>query len=178
MITNVMAAFVIPREGAEALLDMVKKAMCQGCAAGVGAGNPAAVAPDEVFLSLITNDPPVSAALEFADLVPSDDTGGTPVAINAEGPVGVQYCGDSVEGPDTGVDGEWRLVIDQRIFTSAGDASTPTTIFGIALSDVSSRLIGYYRIEGGPAAFAEFDIIKVTGDFVLLPQIPVDLTPP
>lgn len=180
MITNVLATFAIPREGAMVLLQDVRQAWCQGCPAGTGAGTPPASQPDRsLSLALVTNNPPLSAALVFADLVLSDDTGGVPVELNDQTPVVTEYCTDSIEGPDIGVDGEWRLVIDQRIFTSAGDGTTPATVYAVALVDTDEELlIGYYAIEGGPAAFAEEDIIKVTGDLVLLPQIPVDLTPP
>jgi len=67
VITNVQGNFIIPREGAHTLLDYIKRSMCNGCPAGVGAGDPVAGVPFSVlFLGLVTNNPTISAALELA----------------------------------------------------------------------------------------------------------------
>jgi len=165
--------FMIPTEGTEQLLNAIRNAICEGCPAGIGAGNPAAAPPflSAVSLMLNTNAPTVDAGLAFADLVVTDDSGGAPVVVNQE--AAPTYCIAGVEGPEEGGDGFWRIVFDQQIWTSAGDGTTPPVITGLALVNSGAELlIGYAELPDGPANFETNDIVKLSAELLLKPQLP------
>jgi len=177
-ITLVNGDFQIPREGIGVIMERLMENFCEGCPAGTGVGTPAATVPTALYLALVTNNPPVSAALEFADLVISDATGGTVIHLNNETPP--TYCLGNIEGPSLGLDGEWQIIFDQQIWTITAQGTTDATAFGIALLSGTSadRLVAYAPIEGGPAPLENGDLVKFTGSMRMLPVIDVDLTPP
>jgi len=162
---------MIPTEGTEAILEGLRSALCAGCAAGIGAGNPAATTPPlgDLTFALNTNAVDPTAGLAFADLALTDDAGGAPVAINGE--AAPDYCIDGFEGPAIGGDGYWRLLVDQQIFTAAGGATTPPVITGVALILDGNRLLAYGPLAGGPANFETGDIVKLSAQMTLRPQM-------
>jgi len=162
---------MIPTEGAEQILNALRSSLCAGCPAGVGAGDPAATPPPlgELTLVLNTNAVDPTAGLSFGDLAPTDDAGGAPVVINDETPP--DYCIAGFEGPAIGGDGYWRLVVDQQIFTSAGGATTPPVITGVALVIDGTTLLAYGPLPNGPANFEAGDIVKVSAQMPLRPQL-------
>lgn len=179
MIYNEHVQFIIPREGAHALLTLAKYALCSGCPAGMGAGDPSAAPPIPTLeLWLVTNNPPISSELGIADLELSLAVGGEPITVNRE--EGPGYCEEMVEGPAQGADTEWRLVFDQQIWSYASGDGAPIFALALVVDDPTEgqMLLGYAVLPGGPAAFTVFgDIIKLTADLVLLPQIPVEPEP-
>jgi len=168
---------MIPTLSTKFWLQAFKNAICEGCPAGTGVGTPSATRPffDTVALLLNTNDVDPGAGLVYADLVLSDDTGAAAVQINEETPPG--YCDTSFEGPGEGLDGYWRLVNDQVIWTSQGDGTTPPQITGLALAEIVDNdppaLLAYGVLPGGPANFEAGDIVKLVMDLVMRPQLPV-----
>jgi len=157
--------FWVPREAAYSLLALVKAQLCDGCA-------DEAAPSIAVTVDLVTNNVAVTEATTFADLTFSEAGGGEGKVLNDETPPG--YCVGMLEGPGLGGDGEWRLIMDQQIWTwTSGD---PESIFGVALwanIDGEDVIVGYAQLATGPAAFGEVgDIIKLTGELVLLPQVP------
>jgi len=166
---------MIPNEGAERFLTALKRMFCVGCPAGVGAGDPAAAPPfgGELRLCLNTNAADPGCGLEYGDLALTDDTGGACVFLNGETPP--NYCSASIEGPAEGLDGYWRIVFDQQIWTSNGDATTAPVITGLALVTDTPALtiIGYGSLPGGPANFENDDIVKLSAELVLRCQLPV-----
>lgn len=179
MIYNEHVQFVIPREGAHALLTLAKYALCMGCPEGVALGDPSATTPIPTLeLMLVTNNPPISADLGIADLELSAAVGGENKTLNREEEP--DYCLDMIEGPAQGADTEWRLVIDQQIWNYASGTGAPIFAVALMVDDPTEgpMLLGYALLPGGPAAFTVFgDIIKLTADLVLLPQIPVEPEP-
>jgi len=162
---------MIPTEGTEKILEGLKASLCAGCAAGTGVGTPAASTPPLGDLTLVLNTNAVdpTAGLSFDDLAPTDDAGGAPVVINDETPPA--YCIDGFEGPAVGGDGYWRLVVDQQIFTAAGGATTPPVITGVALVLDGDTLLAYGPLPGGPANFETGDLVKVSAQMTLRPQL-------
>lgn len=159
---------MIPKQGTEMFLLALKHAICAGCPAGIGAGNPAAAPPlfTSVRLGLVTNAVDPACGLVFDDLSLCDNAGYAPVDINMETPP--NYCIAGFEGPGEGLDGYWRLVIDQQIFTASTPGSTPPQIVGAALyDDVDIKLIAYGPLPGGPASFEDGDIVKISCEIPL-----------
>lgn len=170
------ATMMIPTEGTEMFLSALRQAMCAGCPAGTGVGTPAASAPlfANVAIGLVTNAVDPGCGLVFADLVLTDNPGGAPIYLNQEAPP--NYCLEALEGPAEGLDGYWRLVIDQQIWTAATPGATPPQVTGVALYDEAmSKLIAYGPLPGGPASFDENDIVKIACDLPLRCQV---LLPP
>jgi len=162
---------MIPTEGTEQILSALKTALCAGCPAGIGAGDPAATTPPLGDLTIVLNTNAVdpSAGLSFDDLAPTDDAGGAPIDVNQE--AAPDYCIDGFEGPAIGIDGYFRLVLDQQIWTAAGGASTPPVITGYALVLNGDTLLAYGPLPNGPANFETGDIVKLSAQLPLRPQL-------
>jgi len=156
----------MPRESINAILTALKTSLCVGCPAGEGVGDPpAAPPPFTVFARPIVNDPPISAALEYADLeLGVNNLAG--IELNDETPP--DYCDGSLEGPALGGDGEWRIIMDQRIWTYATGAAQ--SVYGIALTfhdGSTDKLLGYGRLSAGPATFGEVgDVLKLSAELI------------
>ena len=172
----------IPAEGQRSMLLLARSALCTGCPAGTGVGTPpAAVPPYELWAVLTSTDAPIVASLTMADLggIYALDSG-APVLLNRQ--VGPTYCLGMIEGPDIGVDGLWRIVMDQVIWTF--DAAI-VSLYGMALVIVEAGgdlaadglLLAYGRLTTPPASLAAVgDAIKLTAELVpclcLPPAIP------
>lgn len=160
----------MPREGCMSLLTLAKHAMCAGCDAE---DQPPAY---DIYLALVANNPPLTAGLTRDDLTLVTAVGGTPVQLNNSAAPG--YCDGKIEGPGEGLDGEWRLVIDQQIFPYA--SGDPESVYAVALLMVEdggslndATIIGYGNLANGPAPFGTVgDVIKITGQFILEPLLP------
>lgn len=171
----------IPTEGTKSLLDLAKSALCTGCPAGIGAGNPAAAPPAfNLSAALVVNNPPLSCGLTYADLELGISEAG-PHSLNAEAPP--EYCLDMLEGPGLGGDGLWRLVMDQQIWTWTAD--DPVSVYGLALiMEVGAvdMILGFNLLANGPASFgAAGDIIKLTAELPLpcvMPPAPEEVPEP
>lgn len=160
----------MPREGAMSLLTLAKNAMCVGC-------DDTDAPPDfDVYLALVANNPPLAAGLTRGDLTLVTAVGGTPIQLNGEASPG--FCDGMIEGPAEGLDGEWRLVIDQQIFAYA--SGDPESVYAVALLIVDAggslddaTILGYGNLALGPAPFGTVgDVIKITGQFILEPLLP------
>lgn len=170
-------------DSVRAMLSLAKSALCTGCPAGIGAGDPpAAPPPYEVYAVLCSTDPPIVQSLVVADLgfdpTPGQDF--SPIQLNDETPP--TYCLDMIQGPDVGIDGLWRLVMDQQIWTSTGDA---IELYQLAIIVVPAggdmvtdgMLLAIGRVNGAPAvASAAGDSIKLTAELTpcvcLPPPVP------
>lgn len=160
----------MPREGAMSLLTLAKNAMCVGC-------DDTDAPPDyDIYLALVANNPPLAAGLTRADLTLVTAVGGTPAQLNGEASPG--FCDGQIEGPAEGLDGEWRLVIDQQIFAYA--SGDPESVYAVALLVVEAggdladaTILGYGQLANGPAPFGTVgDVVKITGQFILEPLLP------
>ena len=172
----------IPAEGQRSMLLLAQSALCNGCPAGTGVGTPpAAIPPYRVWAVLTTIDAPIVASLTMADLggIWTFDSGG---AVQLNGEEAPTYCLGMIEGPDIGVDGLWRIVMDQVIWTFN---TLTVSVYGLALVIVAlgddptteGLLLAYGRLTTPPASLAaEGDAIKLTAELVpclcLPPAIP------
>jgi len=171
----------IPAEGQQSMLLLAQLGACKGCPAGVGAGDPAAAPPGyDVYAALATADAAITQALTLADLVLASAGDWAPIQLNDETPP--TYCADSIEGPDIGSDGLWRLVMDQRIWTATVSI---VTVYGLALvivptgdDPLTDGLIwAYGRLTDAPfVALDPGDTLKLTAELVpclcLPPPVP------
>lgn len=174
MIYTGIVPMMIPTAATRWWLAALRNAICEGCPAGTGVGTPPAALPffNTVSLMLNTNAVDPACGLVFADLVVTDDTGGAPIVINEEAAPG--YCSVALEGPAEGLDGYWRLVYDQQIWTAAGDGTTAPQITGLILHDTGSdEVLAYGQLPNGPANFETGDIVKLVMDLPLRCQLPL-----
>lgn len=167
---------MIPTAATEKWLQAFKAGICNRCPAGVGAGDPALGAAlfGVVELQLNTNAVDPGAGLVYGDLEITDDSGGVAVWVNPT--AAPAACLAAFEGPEEGLDGYWRLVYDQEIWTANGDGTTPPQITGVALvgdTGTTPVLLAYGSLPGGPANFEQFDILKLTTELVMRPQLPI-----
>lgn len=160
-----------PREACQVMLEMVLEAMCEGCPAGVGAGNPAAAPPTlDIFIQPFTNAIEITDTTVWADL-DLDNVNLPAVAVNAE--AAPTYCDGNIQGPGTGTDNEWRLVFDQQIWNFVG----PITARGVvvyAFDGAAGRILGVGNFDAPCSLLAAGDALKVTSELVLEPSVPED----
>jgi len=171
----------IPAEGQRSMLNLAKVGFCQGCPAGIGAGDPAAAPPDfDLYAVLYQNNVPVVPTTVQGDLglvigYPSL----APIQLNGATPP--DYCDDYIEGPALGMDDLWRLVMDQVIWTVGGGISL--ALYGLALIVVPSGgsvtdgwILAFGPFTTSPIAIEAGDSIKLTAEIVpclcLPPAVP------
>ena len=169
----------LPTEGTEALLTLAQQALCVGCPAGTGDGTPPAAAPVTVLeAALVVNNPPLSCGLTYADLeLGSGDSAS--IELNQGTPP--TYCLGTIE-MGVGGDGRWRIIMDQQIWTWAGDPAV--SVYGLALiADFGGeKLLAYAPLSAGPASFGSAgDIIKLTAELpidCIMPPAPEEVPEP
>lgn len=148
--------FLIPREGARKILELVMSRICSDLPAQL-----------DLTLMLFQNNLVPDENTVFGDLVAATFSGYTPVVLNDAGD-----CAGFVQGPALGSDDEWRLFVDQQNFV-ANAATVPNNIFGAAIVDVTGTIIlGIRRFPDAPVTLDESgDVVKVSGPLILLPQM-------
>jgi len=147
--------FDIPREAAGAILQVLSQLACDD--------DPA---PTSVAITPYLNDVVIDAETVIGDLVADDATLGPHSLSNGSG-----VCTD-VEGPALNPD-EWAWIVDQQQWTLGADPG-PNTVYGVFLQITGGGfgpiLLGAIRFDE-PVPMAVDDILKVTGQLVLRPQI-------
>lgn len=172
----------IPIEGQRSMLELARAAICTGCPAGTGVGAPpAAPPPYDVYAVLGEVDAPIVASTILGDLGPLAGTAGIdPVQLNGE--VAPNYCLNMIEGPDVGLDGLWRLVMDQVIWT--GGVGDNNGVYSLAIAIVEAggdviadgRILAVGRLSAPPYLQEDGNTLKLSAEIVpclcLPPAIP------
>jgi len=156
--------FLMPTEGARALLSVFAQLLCD-----------ATPAPKYIWAGIFSNTPTIDCALEIADLTTPLFAGSGPQLLNP-----ASVCTDSLEGPAQGVDGVWRLIMDQHIWTTNGVVDS--SVYGAYLmvnDDNTDPAVGNPLLlavdffPDGPVPMVDnLDAIKLTGLFAVECNIP------
>lgn len=185
MITLEQLSFWLPAEAQGSLLTLAQHAICNGCPAGVGAGDPAAAPPPyDIYLAIYASDAPIVAGSVFNDFGFNPPGSGDHSPIKLNGEAAPDYCLDMIEGPAPGMDGLWRLVVDQQIFGPTGSggefygAGLVLVPEGDTFGDPGTMLLGVARFSAPPVVMdGVADLLKITAELVpclcLPPDIPV-----
>jgi len=119
-----------------------------------------------ISLGVYTNDVVVDDETVLADLDEGTDAL-APIPLN---PLGV--CTGNFEGPALNPD-EWAFTVDMQVFTN-GTPPGPMTVYGAYLKmnvdGLGFLLAGAIRFDE-PVPLDDGDILKVSGQLIVLPQI-------
>jgi len=140
--------------GTKFLLDALVELLCEAAPTQL----------DPLKLRLFQSDTTPDPTTEWADLTEADFTGYVAQDLPAVA------CAGEMEGPALNLDGNWQIVIDQKIFAATG-AATTNLVYGFAITDADDNLLWIRRFEDGPYLIDETgDAIKITATLPLLPQ--------
>jgi len=140
--------------GCKFLLDCFSELLCDA--------TPEAISP--LKLRLFQSDTTPDPTTEWGDLVEADFTG------YAAQDLPDAACAGEIQGPALNEDGEWHMVVDQKIFGATGSTTT-NLVYGFAITDASDNLLWIRRFENGPYLMSENgDQLKITASLPLYPQ--------
>jgi len=155
---SIVAVYVVMQMvrnmGTKFLLDAFSELLCDA--------TPEAI--DPIKLRLFKSDTTPDPTTEWGDLTEADFTG----YLAQDLPDAA--CAGEIQGPALNEDGNWHMVIDQKIFAATG-STTSNLVYGFAITDADDNLLWVRRFEEGPYLMDENgDQLKITASIPLLPQ--------